>query len=136
MYRVQLPGRQPLMNRSNSTSLFVCLVISGISESEVLPSALHKNGTSEVPSAVKSPMSTLFHSHITTKMAPRSLWLRALNPAVRQRQYPILRSIILQRTASTEPPKLVGPMDNAFNRERLAVKHHAAQSAGGYFLMP
>ena len=69
-------------------------------------------------------------------MAPRSLWLRALSPAVRQRQSPILRRIIQQRTASTEPPKLVGAMDNAFNRERLAVKHHAAQSAGGYFLMP
>ena len=66
----------------------------------------------------------------------RSLWLRALNPAIRQRQFPIIRSVIQQRTASTEPPKLVGPMDNAFNRERLAVKHHAAQSAGGYFLMP
>ncbi|KAL6713552.1 Cytochrome c oxidase subunit 6A [Lecanora helva] len=32
--------------------------------------------------------------------------------------------------AGTAPQKLEGPMDNAFNRERLAVKAHAAQSAG------
>lgn len=56
--------------------------------------------------------------------------LRALELAGRQGQFPILRSTFQRRFASTEPPKLVGPMDNAFNRERLAVKHHAAQSAG------
>ena len=41
-----------------------------------------------------------------------------------------LRSSLQQRFASNEPNKLVGPMDNAFNRERLAVKQHAKQSAG------
>ena len=87
-------------------------------------------------STVDSSISSLLQSLIATKMAPQALWLRALSPAIRQRQAPILRSIVQQRTASTGPPKLVGPMDNAFNRERLAVKHHAAQSAGGYFLMP
>lgn len=43
---------------------------------------------------------------------------------------PILRTTLQRRFASKEAPKLVGPMDNAFNRERLAVKAHAAQSAG------
>ncbi|KAL9065134.1 MAG: hypothetical protein Q9161_008425 [Pseudevernia consocians] len=62
-------------------------------------------------------------------MRPRVSLLSALELAGRQGQFPILRSTIQRRFASTEPPKLVGPMDNAFNRERLAVKHHAAQSA-------
>ncbi|KAL9127075.1 MAG: hypothetical protein Q9217_003977 [Psora testacea] len=48
---------------------------------------------------------------------------------VTARDCPILRQITHRRFASTEPSKLVGPMDNAFNRERLAVKQHAAQSA-------
>lgn len=64
------------------------------------------------------------------KMLPRPSVLHAVKLAGRQGQPPILRSILQRRFASTEPPKLVGPMDNAFNRERLAVKHHAAQSAG------
>ncbi|KAL9132295.1 MAG: hypothetical protein Q9175_006535 [Cornicularia normoerica] len=63
-------------------------------------------------------------------MLPRPSVLHAVKLAGRQGQPPILRSILQRRFASTEPPKLVGPMDNAFNRERLAVKHHAAQSAG------
>lgn len=43
---------------------------------------------------------------------------------------PTHRSPLLQRFVSNGSTKLVGPMDNAFNRERLAVKAHAAQSAG------
>lgn len=62
-------------------------------------------------------------------MLPRPSMLRALKPAGRQGQSNILRSTLQRRFASTDPPKLVGPMDNAFNRERLAVKHHAAESA-------
>ena len=45
---------------------------------------------------------------------------------------PILRNTVQRRFASGGEPstKLVGPMDNAFNRDRLAVREHAAQSAG------
>ena len=68
-------------------------------------------------------------------MPPHSSILRALSLPGQQGQLPVLRSTIQRRFASTEPPKLVGPMDNAFNRERLAVKHHAAQSAGEYRLV-
>jgi len=50
--------------------------------------------------------------------------------ASRQLHVPVLRNTFQRRFASTEPTKLVGAMDNAFNRERLAVKAHAAQSAG------
>jgi len=63
-------------------------------------------------------------------MLPRPSILRASQLATRQLQSPVLRTTLKRRFASTEPPKLVGPMDNAFNRERLAVKAHAAQSAG------
>ena len=49
-----------------------------------------------------------------------------------------MRTAIPRRFASTEHAehgtKLVGPMDNAFNRERLAVREHAAQSAGNVSL--
>ncbi|CAD6590005.1 MAG: Cytochrome c oxidase subunit 6A, mitochondrial [Alectoria sarmentosa] len=62
-------------------------------------------------------------------MLPRPSKLRALRLSTGYRQSPVLRNTLQCRFASTEPPKLVGPMDNAFNRERLAVKHHAAQSA-------
>ena len=41
-----------------------------------------------------------------------------------------IRSALQRRYASNHEPKLVGPMDNAFNRERLAVKEHAGKSAG------
>ena len=61
-------------------------------------------------------------------MLPRLSILHAPPLAGGQRSF--LRYVRHRRFASTEPPKLVGPMDNAFNRERLAVKHHAAQSAG------
>jgi len=40
------------------------------------------------------------------------------------------RSFLQQRFTGTQTNKLSGPRDNAFNRERLAVKAHAAQSAG------
>lgn len=73
--------------------------------------------------------------HHKTMVPPPSM-LRALELAGRQGQIPILRTTFQRRFASTGPSKLVGPMDNAFNRERLAVKHHAAQSAGEYPLRP
>ena len=63
-------------------------------------------------------------------MATQLLTMRTHQLAIRQLRSPILRHITPRRFASSEPPKLVGPMDNAFNRDRLAVKQHAAQSAG------
>ena len=68
-------------------------------------------------------------------MLPRPSMLRPTQLAIRQLRSPILRNTLQRRLASTEQhtgssTKLVGPMDNAFNRERLAVREHAAQSAG------
>jgi cytochrome c oxidase subunit 6a len=53
-----------------------------------------------------------------------------------QLRAPSLRTTLQRRFASTTeklPPtgaKLVGPADNAFNRERAAVKAHAAATSG------
>lgn len=56
-------------------------------------------------------------------MLTRQALLRARTPA--------LRNAVQRRFASTDGlPKLEGAMDNAFNRERQAVKAHAAKSAG------
>ncbi|KAK4693974.1 cytochrome c oxidase subunit 6a, partial [Lecanoromycetidae sp. Uapishka_2] len=63
-------------------------------------------------------------------MLQRISTLRTSQIASRQLQSPVLRHTFQRRFASNEPTKLVGPMDNAFNRERLAVKQHAAASAG------
>lgn len=41
-----------------------------------------------------------------------------------------LRNSVPRRFASGEMPKLTGAADNAFNRERMAVKQHAAASSG------
>lgn len=81
-------------------------------------------------SVSESPASIPYQGHTATNMLPRSSMLHTLKLAGRQGQPSILRSTLQRRFASGEPAKLVGPMDNAFNRERLAVKHHAAQSAG------
>ncbi|KAL8734413.1 MAG: hypothetical protein Q9181_003216 [Wetmoreana brouardii] len=42
---------------------------------------------------------------------------------------PALRNTAQRRLASGEMPKLTGAADNAFNRERMAVKQHAAASS-------
>lgn len=45
--------------------------------------------------------------------------------------FTILRNTFQRRLASSEgQPPLTGAADNAFNRERLAVKKHAAESSG------
>lgn len=44
----------------------------------------------------------------------------------------IPRSSFQRRFASSGEPPLTGVADNAFNRERRAVKHHAAESSGKY----
>ena len=64
-------------------------------------------------------------------MHPRPSLLRAAQLAGRQTRTSPFRSTIQRRFDSHgTPSKLVGPMDNAFNRERLAVKEHARQSTG------
>lgn len=55
--------------------------------------------------------------------ASRQLGLRARTP--------LTRFGVQRRFASGhEGPQLTGPMDNAFNRERAAVKAHAAATSG------
>ena len=64
-------------------------------------------------------------------MLLKSSVLRASQLASRQVRSNIFRNTLQQHFSSTGPTtKLIGPMDNAFNRERLAVKQHAAESTG------
>ena len=64
-------------------------------------------------------------------MLAQRLVLRANAPLSRCTGSPILRHTLQRRLASSggQPP-LTGAADNAFNRERLAVKQHAAESSG------
>lgn len=66
---------------------------------------------------------------IPTMLAQRSL-LRASQRVGQQIHSPVIRSSFQRRLASSSGPKLSGPADNAFNRERQAVKEHAAATSG------
>ncbi|KZF20495.1 putative cytochrome c oxidase subunit VIa [Xylona heveae TC161] len=59
-------------------------------------------------------------------MFPQRTLLRASQRAGQQLRAPVMRSTIQRRFESTS---FRGPQDNAFNRERAAVKQHAAQSS-------
>ena len=49
-----------------------------------------------------------------------------------QLRSPVVRQTIQRRLASTENSALNGAQDNAFNRERQAIKDHAAATSGEY----
>ena len=75
--------------------------------------------------------------HEFVKMPSKPLLLNASRLGMRQLRSPLTRRNLLQlRLSSSESTpgmtKLVGPMDNAFNRERLAVREHAAKSSGTF----
>ena len=63
-------------------------------------------------------------------MIPQRTILRASQRAGQPLRSPVLRSTIQRHFASGEGVKLTGPADNAFNRERQAVKQHAAATSG------
>ncbi|KAL9609963.1 MAG: hypothetical protein Q9167_005291, partial [Letrouitia subvulpina] len=62
------------------------------------------------------------------KMAQKHLLRGIFQPAARISRLHVLRTPLQTRLASTEI-KLEGVYDNEFNRQRLAVKKHAAESA-------
>lgn len=65
-------------------------------------------------------------------MVRQQLLQRASALTTRNALQPSLRNTAPRRFASGEMPKLTGAADNAFNRERMAVKQHAAGSSGTY----
>lgn len=65
-------------------------------------------------------------------MVRQQLLQRASALTTRNALQPSLRNTAQRRLASGEMPKLTGAADNAFNRERMAVKQHAAGSSGAY----
>ena len=60
-------------------------------------------------------------------MLSQKLFQRA---AARPSQLPLRNTLQRRLASSGGQPQLTGAADNAFNRERLAVKHHAAESSG------
>lgn len=79
-------------------------------------------------------------TYTTYAMSLHGLGLRAAQQSLRQTQTSVLRTFIRRqhqlRSASTSHmpggtgTKLTGNADNAFNRERAAVKAHAAATSG------
>lgn len=91
-----------------------------------------------VPSAYRSHPSSnpitstpldLYPKHT---MVRQQLLQRASALTTRNALQPSLLNTAQRRFASGEMPKLTGAADNAFNRERMAVKQHAAGSSGAY----
>ncbi|MCJ1255861.1 Cytochrome c oxidase subunit 6A, mitochondrial [Lignoscripta atroalba] len=68
-------------------------------------------------------------------MNPQRSILRACQGVSQQLRTPVIRSNLQRRFASSEGPALTGPADNAFNRERQAVKAHAAATSGKHHLV-
>jgi len=63
-------------------------------------------------------------------MFPQRTALRASQRFAAQLRSPAIRTPFQRRFASTESSAFHGAEDNAFNRERQAVKDHAAATSG------
>ena len=63
-------------------------------------------------------------------MFPQRSLLRATQRVDALTRTPAIRANIQRRLASSNTPPLTGAADNAFNRERQAVKAHAAATSG------
>ncbi|KAI1002393.1 hypothetical protein K3495_g5806 [Podosphaera aphanis] len=55
--------------------------------------------------------------------------LRLVQQTATRARFQSLRSPLQKRLSSTQTPRFIGAEDNAFNRERLAVKQHAAATS-------
>ncbi|KAL8779306.1 MAG: hypothetical protein Q9203_000554 [Teloschistes exilis] len=69
-------------------------------------------------------------------MSQRRVFERASASSIRYALRSFPRTAIQRRFASDEMPKLTGAADNAFNRERMAVKQHAGESADALVSLP
>ncbi|KAL9123257.1 MAG: hypothetical protein Q9187_000202 [Circinaria calcarea] len=62
-------------------------------------------------------------------MLPQPSLIRASQRIVIPARNPAVKTNLQRRFATTQEPALTGPADNAFNRERRAVKAHAAATS-------
>ena len=65
-------------------------------------------------------------------MFPKRTMLRTSQRFAAQLRSPAVRTPFQRRFATTESSAFKGAEDNAFNRERKAVKDHAAATSGTY----
>ena len=72
-------------------------------------------------------------NHHNDTMFPQRTMLRASQRFASQLRSPAVRTPFQRRFASTESSGFVGAEDNAFNRERKAVKDHAAATSGALY---
>jgi hypothetical protein len=72
-------------------------------------------------------------NHHNDTMFPQRTMLRASQRFSSQLRSPAVRTPFQRRFASTESSGFVGAEDNAFNRERKAVKDHAAATSGALY---
>jgi len=63
-------------------------------------------------------------------MISQRLVQRTVLRSTHQSSTRLFRNTLQRRFASSGEPPLTGAADNAFNRERRAVKQHAAESSG------
>jgi hypothetical protein len=76
------------------------------------------------------PIITKQLNHNNDTMFPQRTMLRSSQRFAFQLRSPAVRTPFQRRFASTESSGFVGAEDNAFNRERKAVKDHAAATSG------
>lgn len=69
-------------------------------------------------------------------MFPQRTIMRASQRLGSQLRSPVVRTPFQRRLASSESTVFKGAEDNAFNRERLAVKEHAAGTTGEQLIEP
>jgi hypothetical protein len=69
-------------------------------------------------------------------MSPQRTIMRASQRLASQLRSPAVRTPFQRRFASSESTVFKGAEDNAFNRERLAVKEHAAGTTGEELIEP
>lgn len=129
-HRPQAASRQPPIERTDTILLYrrhIDIVDQLHNESVRLSqrrSSHHRHRRQTIPATI-----TLGIYRLPT-MAQRQILQRISPLTTRHALRPALRNTVQRRLASGEMPKLTGAADNAFNRERMAVKQHAAASSG------
>ncbi len=137
-YDTVIPNEMPVMRArygtANTSHEPLPSTIGELSPCE--PSGLERQSSidpNQHHSASRSPSTT-------PTMSSQRVGLRLAQQQLRSSSFrPALRSTLQRRFASTAPSppgqgssKLVGTADNAFNRERAAVKAHAAATSGEF----
>jgi hypothetical protein len=114
--------RAPESPNHRITRKRLACIISHVSPNRTLPLSMNERTMFHLQ------LKQLNHHHHT--MFPQRTMLRTSQRFASQLRSPAVRTPFQRRFASTESSGFVGAEDNAFNRERKAVKDHAAATSG------